>query len=223
MSQALRDKQGNYIINGIKHKSVTTIIHEEFPRAELDAWKERTPDWPEYSRKARIYGIFMHMQLQGLVSDIPVEVPDYLPFWEWPEDMEEELQGRIEQWEALNLVLGKPNLIEHTIAIKEYDDDGNLTVASAGTWDFWGKVDGITALLDWKSSKRPQKAHRLQAGAYYIGALQAGLEVEKFVIPYIRKNNAQIVELMPEELEEEGEKFLELARRAYIKANAKYA
>jgi CRISPR/Cas system-associated exonuclease Cas4 (RecB family) len=222
MSQALRDKEGNYLIGGRKKRSVTTIIHEEYPRAELDAWKERNPDWPEYTRKARIYGVFMHMQLQEMYADIPVEVPGEYPFWEWPKDLDEELEGRREQWRLLNLILGKPNLIEHTIIIDDRDEKGNLLSESAGTWDYWGPVDDLKSILDWKSSKRPQTAHKLQMGAYYLGAIAAGLEVEKAVIPYVRRTSAQLVELMPDELQEWGEKYLELARKSYVKTNGNY-
>ncbi len=52
MSQSLRDNEGNYLINGRKYKSVTTILKEEFPKIALDAWKERTPDWPVKARPA---------------------------------------------------------------------------------------------------------------------------------------------------------------------------
>ena len=90
--------------------------------------------------------------------------------------------------------------------------------ASAGTWDFWGPVDGMKTILDWKSSKRPQKSHRIQLGAYYIGAMQAGIEVEWGMIPYVRRNGVQIVELSPDDMKEEGEKFLELARKSYLRS-----
>lgn len=219
MSQALRDKTGNYLINGRKYKSVTTIIHEEYPRVALDAWKERTPDWPVKARQAQIYGTLMHMRLQSTVVDIPVDVPGELPFYEWPEDILEELEGRDASWEGLNLVLGKPNLVEHTIIIEDRDESGEIIAASAGTWDFWGPVDGMMSLLDWKSSKRPQKAHRIQMGAYYLGAKHAGIVVEWGLIPYIQKNKATIVEMSPDEMQEEGEKFLELARKSYERSN----
>lgn len=221
MSQALRDKEGNYIFGGRKYRSVTTIIHEEYPHSELETWKEKTPNWPEYTRKARIYGIMMHVQLQSTIADIPVDLPCELPYWEWPEDLEEELIGRMEQWKKLELKLEKPNLIEHTVKIESFDNSGKLEVASAGTWDYWGAVDGVKEILDWKSSKRPYKAHRIQMGAYYLGATQEGIEVEMAVIPYIRRNSAELVELSIEELKEEGENFLELARKSYEKLNGK--
>ena len=149
---------------------------------------------------------------------IPPEVPAELPFMEWPEDIAEELDARRENWIALGLELGNPNLIEHTIVIEDYDDEKNLIAASAGTWDFWGPVDGMKTILDWKSSRRPQKSHKIQLGAYYLGAKRAGIEVEWGMIPYVRKNGVQIIELSPEDMQEEGERFLELARKSYLRS-----
>jgi len=220
MSQSLRDKAGNYLINGKKYKSVTTILKEEFPKVALDAWKERTPDWPIKARHAQIYGTFMHMQLQTLVADIPPELPTYMPMSEWPEDIAEELEERMDRWMELGLVLGKPNLIEHTTVIEEFNDSGKMIAASAGTWDFWGPVDRVITILDWKSSKRPQKSHEIQLGAYYLGAVAEGLEIEMGMIPYVRRNEVQLVELSREELIEQGEKFLELARKSYERTAA---
>lgn len=215
MSQALRDKEGNYNINNKKYRSITTIIHEECPRMQLDAWKERTPDWPTKSRHAQIYGTFMHLQLQQLTAKIPMEVPSYMPMNEWPEDILDELEGRMEQWKALGLKLEDPELQEHTIVIEE---DG---VAAAGTWDRWGMIDGAKTMLDWKSSKQPQKSHVIQLGAYYLGAIRAGIEVEWGIIAYVRKTSSELVEKTPNEMQEAGEKFLELARKSYAKINGK--
>ena len=220
MSQSLRDNEGNYLINGRKYKSVTTILKEEFPKIALDAWKERTPDWPVKAREARIYGTFMHMQLQSMVSPIPPEMPAELPWTEWPEDIAEELEARVAQWEALGLEMGQPCLVEHTVVIEDFDDAHKLVAASAGTLDYWGKIDGMKTLLDWKSSKRPQKSHRIQMGAYYLGALREGIEVEWGMIPYVRRNGVQIIELTPDEMKEEGERFLELARKSYERSMA---
>lgn len=219
MSQALRDKEGNYNINNKKYRSITTIIHEECPHMQLDAWKERTSDWPTRSRHAQIYGTFMHLQLQQLTAKIPMDVPSYMPMEEWPEDILEELEGRMEQWKALGLKLEDPELQEHTIIIEEDTEDG--IVRAAGTWDRWGKVDGMLSLLDWKSSKIPQKSHRIQMGAYYIGATRAGFRVDWGIIPYIRRRSAELVEMSPSEMQEAGEKFLELARKSYIKINGR--
>lgn len=218
MSQALRDNEGNYWINGKKYKSVTTIIHEECPHSELELWKERTPDWPTKTRHARTYGMLMHLQLQNMIADIPVDIPPGMtPFFEWPEDIMDELEGRRNQWIAMNIVLGKPNLIEHTVVIEDHCEEGD--VASAGTWDYWGPADGEIVILDWKSSKRPQRAHRIQMGAYYLGAKAEGLQVDRGLIPYIRRNSSQIVELEKDELEEEGKNFLHIARKSYLKVN----
>lgn len=220
VGQELRDRAGNYIIGGRKYKSVTTILKEEFPKVALDAWKERTPDWPIKAREAQIYGTLMHMQLQATVSPIPPEMPAYIPYDEWPSDIAEELEGRMESWLKLGFNLGTPNLIEHTTVVEEFDDSGRMIAASAGTWDYWGKVDGVLTILDWKSSKRPQKSHEIQLGAYYLGATREGIEVEMGMIPYVRKNEVKLVELSLDELKERGEDFLVLARKSYEKANA---
>ena len=217
MSQALRDYAGNYHIRGKSYKSITTILKEECPKVALDNWKERTPDWPVKARKAAIYGTFMHLQLQHLYADIPPDVPSEMPMEDWPDDMAEELEGRMESWLALGLQFEKPNMIEHTVVVEQHNELGD--VMAAGTWDYWGKVDGMKTILDWKSSKNPQKSHRLQMGAYYLGALAEGYEVEWGMIPYVHKNNVTLVEMQPDELYEAGEKFLEIARKSYRKVN----
>jgi CRISPR/Cas system-associated exonuclease Cas4 (RecB family) len=215
MSQAQRDKEGNYVFGGKKYRSVTTIIHDECPHMSLDVWKERTPDWPTKTRHAQITGTFMHIQLQSLTAKIPMDVPSYMPMEEWPEDILDELEGRMEQWKALGLKLEDPELQEHTTILAE---DG---VAAAGTWDRWGMVDGMKTMLDWKSSKQPQKSHKIQMGAYYLGAIREGIEVEWGIIAYVRKTSAELVEMSPNEMQKAGDKFLELARKSYIKINGR--
>ncbi len=205
MSQALRDIEGNYHINGKLYRSITAILHDECPKMQLDAWKERTPDWREIGRKARIYGTFMHLQLQSQYAKIPVDVPTEISIDEWPEDMAEELEERMKNWKELGLKMGEPNLMEHTIVIER--------AKAAGTWDWFGPVDDVPTILDWKSSKRPQKSHKLQLGAYYIGAIESGIRPEWGMIAYIRRNGAELVEMTEEELREAGEKFIELAAR----------
>lgn len=59
----------------------------------------------------------MHLQLQSLTAKIPLEVPSYMPMEEWPEDILDELEGRMEQWKHLNLKLEDPELQEHTCCI----------------------------------------------------------------------------------------------------------
>jgi hypothetical protein len=41
------------------------------------------------------------------------------------------------------------------------------------------------------------------------------------IIAYVRKGSAELVEMPPEEMQEAGEKFLSLARKSYLKVNAK--
>ena len=103
MSQALRDKAGNYRINGKTYKSVTTIIKEQCPHIGLDTWKERNPDWPVKLKHAGIYGTLMHLQIQSQYTDLQLEVPHEMPYYKWPKDIEDELEGRMQQWLKLDL------------------------------------------------------------------------------------------------------------------------
>ena len=112
----------------------------------------------------------------------------------------------------------KTNLMEHTIVIERHDDKGD--VQSAGTLDYYGMADGMVTLLDWKSSKRPQKSHKIQIGAYALGLQAEGRKVDWGIICYVRKGSAELVEMSPEEMQDAGEKFLDLARKSYIKVNA---
>ena len=109
------------------------------------------------------------------------------------------------------------NLMEHTVVIESHDELGN--VMAAGTLDYKGKVDGTDTLLDWKSSKRPQESHKIQMGAYYLGLVAEHRAPEWGIIAYIRKNSAQLVEMTPEEMQEAGEKFLSIARKAFLAIN----
>lgn len=216
MSQELRDELGNYHIGGKKYKSITTILKEEMPHMALDAWKERTPNWPSIGKKAAIYGTFMHMKIQELVTGTHPEVPKDFKLSEWCDmEMALELDDRVEQWMNLGLNIGTPNITEHTVVIERHDEDG--IVMAAGTLDYFGPVDGMVVIGDWKSSKRPQESHRIQLGAYYLGMLAEGKEAQEGQIWYIRRNNADIIELEKDELEEEGEKFLELGKRSYAR------
>ena len=221
MSQAQRDYEGNYNINGKKYKSITTVIKEECSHMALDVWKERTPNWPMIGRKARIYGTLMHLQFQQRLSDIRMDLPCEIEYEDWAEDPDicAELEGRMEQWLKLDIKMEKTNLMEHTIVIERHDDKGD--VQSAGTLDYYGPADGMMTLLDWKSSKRPQKSHKIQLSAYYLGLIAEGRKVDFGIIAYVRKGSAELVEMTPEEMQDGGEKFLDLARKSYIKVNAK--
>jgi hypothetical protein len=202
--QSQRDNEGNYWINGKKHASVTTIINKMLPKEALNEWKNRTPNWPEIGRKARIYGLLMHQAIQNQISPIPVEMPE-VPFWEWPEDAKDELEGRLEQWEKLGLVMEQPGLVEHTVVIPK--------AMSAGTLDWFGPTDGTLTLADFKSSAKPQKTHRIQMGAYFIGLIAEGKYAEWGQIIYLRKDSAEIVEMSQDEMYKEGEKFLDIAMK----------
>lgn len=206
MSQSLRDNEGNYIINGKKYASVTTIINKMVAKDQLKSWQDRTPTWPEISRKARINGILMHQAIQNRMALVPVEMPD-VPYWEWPEDAREELEGRLEQFDNLGLLFEHPMIVEHTVVIH--------AALSAGTLDHFGPVDKYKTLMDYKSSSRPQKSHKLQMGAYFIGLMAEGKVAEHGIIAYVRKKSAELVEMTPEEMLEEGEEFLGLARKFY--------
>ena len=137
MSQELRDELGNYHIGGKKYKSITTILKEEMPHMALDAWKERTPNWPSIGKKAAIYGTFMHMKIQELVTGTHQEVPKNFKLSEWCDmEMAQELDDRVEQWLNLGLNIGTPNITEHTVVVERHDEDG--IVMAAGTLDYFG-------------------------------------------------------------------------------------
>jgi CRISPR/Cas system-associated exonuclease Cas4 (RecB family) len=207
MSQSLRDGAGNYLINGKRYPSVTTILGKMCKKERLNIWKKQHDDWPTISRHAQIYGTFMHMQIQEAISGEIQEIPSNMPFNEWPKDLAEELEGRMEQWNKLGLRFGKPCLVEHTVVIKAAN--------SAGTLDHFGPIDEIDMVMDLKSSAKPQKSHEIQLGAYYLGLLVEGRHAKQGMIPYVHRDSIEIVELMEEELMDRGQKFVEIAKRFY--------
>jgi len=208
MSQSLRDFDGNYLIGGKKYPSVTTILSKMCKKDGLQIWKDRNPDtWPTIARHAQIYGTFMHMLIQEQISGEIQEIPSKMPFQEWPKDLAEELDGRMEQWNKLGLRFGRPCLVEHTVVIKAAN--------SAGTLDHFGPIDEIDMVMDLKSSAKPQKSHEIQMGAYYLGLLVEGRHAKQGMIPYVRRDSVEIVELMEEELMDRGQKFIEIAKRFY--------
>jgi hypothetical protein len=208
MTQALRDKEGYYRVGGERWASVTTILGKTLSKRGLDGWKDRTPDWPTQLRHAAIYGTFMHLQIQSEIAEIPPDIPSNMPIDEWPKDLREELEGRMEQWDKLDLKITRPNLIEHTITISE--------AKSAGTLDYFGPIDNMKTLMDFKSSKKAYESHKIQMGAYYLGLLAEGKEPEWGIIAYVRKTSAELVELTPEELASYGLKFIGLAEQFYM-------
>jgi hypothetical protein len=203
MGQELRDRNGNYTINGQTFPSMTKVLKAMCPKMALDNWKERTPNWKAIGSQAAVRGTLMHMKLQCTVSDI---LPDWPKQFDWDTEIAtdpelwDELDGRLEQWLSIGLEIERPNLVEHTVYVDTKTEHGHAR--GAGTLDLYAKVDDVPVVLDWKSSKRPQKSHRYQVGGYAWGLRNEGYEVRGAMIPYIRRNSWEMVEMYDEELEE---------------------
>lgn len=200
---------GNYLINGKLYPSNTTIIGRMLPKRELTAWKKRTPNWREITRRSALLGSIMHMRVLDSASECAVELPGELPILDWPEDIVEEMEARERAWDSLGLKMEDPMLTEYTVW---YDGPERF----ATTIDRRCKIDGELSVLELKSSKRAYESHEIQLGGQALALAQKNLPVTRGYVVYLRRTGAEVVELDESQLAERGEDFLRLAR-AYHK------
>jgi CRISPR/Cas system-associated exonuclease Cas4 (RecB family) len=104
-------------------------------------------------------------------------------------------------------------MVEHTVWF-------NDPVAAAGTTDYWGGMslgghDMGLCVMDLKSSKKPQRQHELQIGAYALGLKREGKTVDTGLIPYVRSDSSEMVILEEEELADRSLAFIEVAKKYY--------
>lgn len=206
-------EHGYYTISGIRRPSVTTVIHSQFKSEGLRIWKERNKNWKDIAERAALRGTLMHRRILGEDSEQTLEM-DELPMDRWYPELGEELEGMDRAWESLGIAMEPPILTEYTVWY-----DGEMPFA--GTIDRRAKIGGRLAILDLKSSKKPQETHRIQMGAYYLALLQRGMPTERAFIPYIRPDDADLIEMEKDELVEESERFLVLLQNFYEKEELK--
>lgn len=79
----------------------------------------------------------------------------------------------------------------------------------AGTLDLYAEVDGVPAVVDWKTSKGIYESYHLQAAGYVMAWREMGYDVECAYIVRIPKDGAgfETMQLGPAELERLGEVF----------------
>ncbi|MCK9568430.1 hypothetical protein M0R72_05780 [Candidatus Pacearchaeota archaeon] len=217
-------------INGIRHyldehdklwvPSVTAIIGRMMCKDGLVAWKRRNVNHKAYSRNEAILGSLKHLRILQQYADAELELVD-LPDIDWlTDDRLDQLEIAEAMWEGLGLEVGWPRHVEHTVYRREYP-------RCAGSLDLHAQLhspvewsEGLT-LGDIKSSKSPQESHKVQLGAYYV-MLPPELRdaTERGIVFYLHTQEANnptlqptVVLLKKKELEQQGERFLVMARK----------
>jgi CRISPR/Cas system-associated exonuclease Cas4 (RecB family) len=217
----MTDKRGTRVggyyvglVPGKKIPSVTTVLGRMLRKDGLEYWKKKNNNWRELQEKARISGTLMHHRILGRIADAPLELQEGMGEIEWTKELLEEMREREKQWKSLCIEPMRPRQVEHTAWM-----DGEYP--AAGTMDYNGKLkiygmDIGYAVMDLKSSAKPQKGHEIQIGAYALMLKEMGIQVDCGVIPYVRRNSAEMVMMEKEELEDRGAIFLDLTRRFYL-------
>jgi len=163
ISPAFTDKGHYYTINegGLKGKkvpSVTTVL-KAFPNPGLDAWKNRTPDWKQYSKESLDVGNKIHEIMEWFANS----------FGEGP------LYHEQENTKGFPCDVGKMS----SLAIKWfYDHVDNIRGAEipvfserlrlAGTIDLVAEVDGKLSIIDYKNSRKPKTPSLIKRAKYFV-------------------------------------------------------
>lgn len=140
---AAKDQEVGYRYLMAVPKFLTPEKHDELD-PEVDVWNAA-----EYAlNDAANAGTFIHEWIEA-------DLLDQFPEDPWREDQEQMVEAYL-QWKS-----------EHDIEVISTErtvyGDGY-----AGTADFFAKIDGVTTLIDWKSSRQVRDNHIAQLGA--IGA-----------------------------------------------------
>jgi hypothetical protein len=152
-----------YEIEGIKMPSVTAILHTFTPESDgLQNWKKRTPNWTEVLKQKAMVGTIVHNNIAQYFIDKfdlktelePLELPIPLP----PET-EIEASASMGYFDDFT---------------KQYDivPDGvedriwHRKMHYAGRIDFLGKLNGISTLIDFKTSAGIYGSYLAQGVAY---------------------------------------------------------
>jgi hypothetical protein len=204
---------GYYRIGGKRYPSVTTILGKMIPKNGLEFWKRKNKNWKELREEAAFNGTLMHLVLLQKISGTKLEIQENLLEKKWTRTTIAEIKAREHYWNELGIKPTKPIMVEHTIHI---DDPCRV----AGTADHWGGMtiggqDAGLCVTDLKSSKKPQRTHELQIGAYVLGLEREGKKVDTGLIPYVREDSSELVILEREELTDRGYAFMDVARRFY--------
>ena len=131
------DNKHFYSIDGEKYPSITTILHS-FPNPNIEAWKNRTPNWEEIQNESFEVGTYLHKNIE-----------DYLNNKYYISLMNER---------ALNLFSNlKPELdkIDNIQAQETRLYHKDLKVA--GQVDCVAEFEGEKCIIDFKQSRKPKK------------------------------------------------------------------
>jgi hypothetical protein len=152
-----------YEIEGIKMPSVTAILHTFTPESDgLKIWRDRTPNWPEVLKQKAMVGSIVHNNIAQYFIDKfdlkaelePLEVPIPLP----PETEIEAsasmgyFEDFIKQYDVV------PVSVEEVVWHRK--------MHYAGRIDFYGKLNGVPTLIDFKTSAGIYGSYLAQAMAY---------------------------------------------------------
>lgn len=154
-----------YVKDGFGYPSVTEILRA-IPKPGLQKWKEATPDAEIISRDRATIGTITHWKIQRFLAkkfDLPLEpfkVDDLTVVNHnvdlCTKDRCHMCQRKVDMKVAIETIWSffeelvdthdlKPIQLEQTVYNPKY--------GYAGTLDYYGKVDGEIAILDWKTSK----------------------------------------------------------------------
>jgi hypothetical protein len=195
-----------YFFNNKPYPRVTEILKLVSDEKGLEAWRKRTKNHAEISKRATTLGSIMHYCIANSLSEVPIEMDNVLPMDEWPEDTEEEMAGRMNQFRSLRLRIAPNPVLEHVI---HHDTPGEYF---AGTLDFRGTVNDEHTIMDFKGSTRIRPEYEIQLGAYYLGSLREGYTATRAFIIRLQRNERELLELDHTQLVEASEKFLDLAK-----------
>lgn len=149
-----------YKIDGELYPSVTSLLDEFLPESPfLKQWRLKTPDWKEYMEQKAQVGTVVHAYAANHFRE-----QMHLPRIEEQEiklNPQQEMEARV-AIDNFNKFISSYNIKPVACEITVY----NKELKYAGTVDLIADVDGVPAILDFKTSRMVRTTHEAQVVAY---------------------------------------------------------
>jgi ATP-dependent exoDNAse (exonuclease V) beta subunit len=143
--------------------SVTSLLDEFLPEADgLKAWRDRTPDWKEIMRKKALIGTAVHHYASNWFRINKMHLPELPPDFDLSDFNAQMMTEYVAAIHNFLKFTSKYSIAPVESEIQVY----HKKYKYAGTVDLIADVDGVSTIIDFKTSSRVRKNYEAQLVAY---------------------------------------------------------
>lgn len=155
--------------DGDQVPGATTVLGETLGARHLVHWANRAGlagvDSAKFTDEAAATGSLVHLLIQAELTGQEVTIRDFTPA---QAERAQHALGRFKVWRSQHELV--PLLVEQSLVCDEH--------RFGGTVDLYAELDGVPALVDYKTSGGVRLGHVIQVGAYWHLLRQHGHEVK---------------------------------------------